>query len=67
MNTLFIFYNSMSLASLLFLYTIFKKILKKILFYIKVSTEKLKINLNKKETIILLIIPNKGKKMKRQI
>ena len=56
----------MSLALLLFLYTIFKKILKKILFYIKVSTEKLKINLNKKETIILLIIPNKGKKMKRQ-
>lgn len=36
----------MSLALLLFLYTIFKKILKKILFYIKVSTEKLKINLN---------------------
>jgi len=57
----------MSLALLLFLYTIFKKILKKILFYIKVSTEKLKINLNKKETIILLIISNKGKKMKRQI
>ena len=57
----------MSLALSLFLYTIFKKILKKILFYIKVSTEKLKINLNKKETIILLIIPNKGKKMKRQI
>ena len=57
----------MSLASLLFLYTIFKKILKKILFYIKVSTEKLKINLNKKGTIILLIIPNKEKKMKRQI
>ena len=57
----------MSLAPLLFLYTIFKKILKKILFYIKVLTEKLKINLNKKETIILLIIPNKGKKIKRQI
>ena len=57
----------MLLSLLLFLYTAFKKTLKKILFYIKVSIEKSKINLNRKETIVLLIIPNKGKKMKRQI
>ena len=57
----------MLLSLLLFLYTTFKKTLKKILFYIKVSIEKSKINLNRKETIVLLIIPDKGKKMKRQI
>ena len=57
----------MLLSLLLFLYTALKKTLKKILFYIKVSIEKSKINLNRKETIVLLIIPNKGKKMKRQI